>query len=98
MLLGVPVSDVFVKLPRSRGTTGRQLRAFLASRGRASKREQPFRGAWPELAIVRVVWRGPTRRGHWILRARGRFIDPLTRDEFWAVTNGDVTSFIEVLL
>ena len=96
MLLGVPVGDVFVKLVKSRGTTGRQLRRFLVERGRNVGEEQRYVGWLPAVALVRIEWPGPRARGHWIVRSNGRFYDPVTRDPNYAVRVGRIVSYIAV--
>lgn len=96
MLLGVPVSDVFVRLVRTRGTTGRQLRRVLAAYNVRTSDELRYTGWLPPVALVRIEWPVVPRRGHWIVRANGRFYDPLTRDPHFAVNAGRIASYITI--
>lgn len=94
MILGVSAREVFLELPGTKGTTGRQLRAYLVRHGRVAHVETVYKGALPSLAIVGVRW--PKRFGHWIVWNGERFFDPAVRDPSFAVCYGSIRSFIAI--
>lgn len=104
MLLGVPAADVIAEMG-DKGTSGKQLAAFLQARGFkagpvARFRHPPAvdpRPKLPPLAIVRIDWGRDRKRTHWVLWAEKRFHDPLLVGDFtWAVGGGRLYSYMPI--
>lgn len=100
MLADVPPADVIKEIPDNRGTTAKQLCAWLEARGwKTSGRCVTLKGrALPALALCRVRWGGESRRAHWVLWADGEYWDPLTPGTpmHQKRQNGRVLSYVEI--
>lgn len=105
MLIGVPAVEVLGAIQEGRGTTGKQLIAYLRQRGwtaRGPVRGTPF--SFPDqLAIARVIWHENRARTHWVVWDGARVYDPdqyggaaRTTPAAIVAANGRVMSYIPV--
>jgi hypothetical protein len=99
MLLGCEPDEVIAEVADKRGTSGKQLVAYLRARGWRTE-ERPRRigagEALPPLSIVRVIWNEQRHRTHWILHVAGEFFDPLEHPSSWQAKGGRAMSCIRV--
>jgi hypothetical protein len=79
MILGVPAHQVIADITDKKGTSAKQLIAYLRARdiwtndgGRVDERLDGL----PRNAILRVIWDEKRHNTHWILRADGVNYDP----------------------